>query len=172
MMTSKFSSSKSSYSAKSVSSSKSACSSKNAFSKNERGQSLVELALSMSFMLILLAGVMDFGRAFFTYIALRDAAQEGALYASYSPLDCDWILQRIHETSNTPVDLSSVTSTVTINGAPCSTTATGLVAGQPVVVTLTQGFHLATPFLGSVLGTQAFTLTASIRNSILVNPDN
>jgi len=148
-------------------------SSKSAYSsKSERGQSLVELALSMSFMLILLAGVMDFGRAFFTYIALRDAAQEGALYASYSPLDCDGILQRIHETSNTPVDLSSVTSSVTINGASCSTTATGLVAGQPVVVTLTQGFHLATPFLGSVLGTQAFTLTASIRNSILVNPDN
>ena len=50
--------------------------------KKESGQSLVELALSMTLLLILLAGVVDLGRAFFTYIALRDAAQEGASYAA------------------------------------------------------------------------------------------
>ena len=50
--------------------------------RNESGQSLMELALSMTVLLILLAGVVDLGRAFFTYIALRDAAQEGASYAA------------------------------------------------------------------------------------------
>lgn len=48
----------------------------------EQGQSLVELALSLVLLLTLLAGLVDFGRAFFTYVALRDAAQEGAAYAS------------------------------------------------------------------------------------------
>jgi Flp pilus assembly protein TadG len=53
----------------------------------EQGQSLVELAISLVVLLTLLAGVMDFGRAFFTFVALRDAAQEGAAYASVAAVD-------------------------------------------------------------------------------------
>lgn len=48
----------------------------------EQGQSLIELSLSLVMLLILLAGLVDLGRGFFTYITLRDAAQEGASYAS------------------------------------------------------------------------------------------
>ena len=48
----------------------------------ERGQAIVELATSMVILLTLLAGVVDLGRALFTWITLRDAAQEGASYAS------------------------------------------------------------------------------------------
>ena len=55
---------------------------KNQKARRENGQSLVEMALSMTLLLILLAGVVDLGRAFFTFIALRDAAQEGASYAA------------------------------------------------------------------------------------------
>ena len=55
--------------------------------KNERGQSLVELAISLTVLLYLLSGAVEFGIVFFKYIQLRDAAQEGALYASLYPLD-------------------------------------------------------------------------------------
>ena len=48
----------------------------------ERGQAIVELATSLVILLTLLAGVVDLGRALFTWITLRDAAQEGASYAS------------------------------------------------------------------------------------------
>jgi len=50
--------------------------------EKERGQAIVELSMSLVMMLTLLAGAVDFGRAFFTWITLRDAAQEGASYAS------------------------------------------------------------------------------------------
>ena len=53
--------------------------------KSERGQSLVELSISLLVLLYLLSGAVEFGLAFFQFVQLRDAAQEGALYASMSP---------------------------------------------------------------------------------------
>ena len=52
---------------------------------NERGQSLVELSLMMVLLLIILSGVLDAGRGFFSYIAIQNAAGEGALYAAINP---------------------------------------------------------------------------------------
>jgi Flp pilus assembly protein TadG len=45
-----------------------------------KGQSLVELAISLVILLFLLAGIVEFGLAFFQFVQLRDAAQEGALF--------------------------------------------------------------------------------------------
>jgi len=57
--------------------------------RGENGQSLMELAISLMFIMVLLAGGIDLGRAFFTYSALRDAAQEGAAFASIAPTDAN-----------------------------------------------------------------------------------
>jgi Flp pilus assembly protein TadG len=46
----------------------------------ENGQSMVEFAFGMVILMIILVGIVDLGRAFFTFMALRDAAQEGAVY--------------------------------------------------------------------------------------------
>ena len=66
--------------------------------RHQRGQALVEFALGITFLLILLVGVIDLGRAFFIYISMMDAAQEGAAYGSISPLDVSGIRQRVRET--------------------------------------------------------------------------
>ena len=50
--------------------------------RSEKGQSLVELALIIVFVLIILAGVVDLGRMMYEYLTMRDAAQEGAGYAA------------------------------------------------------------------------------------------
>lgn len=47
----------------------------------EGGQSLVETALMLPILLLLLVGIVDFGRAFYAYIAVTNAAREGARYA-------------------------------------------------------------------------------------------
>ena len=62
---------------------------------SEHGQSMVELALTITILMILLAGVIDMGRAFFTYMAMRDAAQEGAAYGSLNPYDESGIRARV-----------------------------------------------------------------------------
>ena len=50
--------------------------------ERQKGQSLTEFAVGVTFILIMLASGMDLGRAYYSYITVRDAAQEGASYAS------------------------------------------------------------------------------------------
>jgi hypothetical protein len=75
--------------------------------KSERGQSLVELAISLVVILWLLAGAVEFGIAFFQLIQLRDAAQEGALYGSLNPLDTAGIEARVKQASSSPIKLET-----------------------------------------------------------------
>ncbi len=148
---------------------------------NERGQSLVEMAISLMFLLILVAGVVDLGRAFFTYIALRDAAQEGAAYASIardnktSPVSnyCAGIIARAQRTSNTQiVDLIDTTVSVNFNGKDCySAASTDACYGRAVeIVVHYPDFQLTTPFLGTMIGSQSIPITASIVDTVLTPP--
>jgi len=50
-----------------------------------RGQSLVELALLLPFLLVLIVGALEFGRLFFTKIVITNAAREAAYYLSINP---------------------------------------------------------------------------------------
>lgn len=52
---------------------------------DENGQSLVEFSLVLVLMLLMLSAIMDLGRAYFSYIAIQNAAGEGALYAAINP---------------------------------------------------------------------------------------
>jgi Flp pilus assembly protein TadG len=148
---------------------------------NEKGQSLVELAMSLMFLLILVAGVVDLGRAFFTYIALRDAAQEGAAYASVGRTDkgsfdhnyCEDIETRAKATSNTQiVDLSGTTVTVRFNDKLCSSASKADACyGRAVkVIVHYPNFQITTPLLGTILGSQTVPITASIVDTVLTPP--
>src|SRR5512138_2057468 len=53
--------------------------------RSERGQSMVEMALMMTILLVVLSAVIDLGRGFFSFIAIQNAAAEGALYAAINP---------------------------------------------------------------------------------------
>jgi Flp pilus assembly protein TadG len=149
-------------------------------SRGESGQSLVELAISILFLFFLLAGVVDLGRAFFTYIALRDAAQEGAAYASVArnmqtdPRMCTEIVNRTRSASNTQiVDLNNTTIAVVFGGGiPCATSVnTDACMGQQVEVIVTYNdFPLTTPFIGTILGSQTIPITASILDTVLTPP--
>ncbi len=131
---------------------------------NEKGQSLVEFAFSLVFLLILLAGIADLGRALFTYLALRDAAQEGALYASLNPTQTSAIKDRVYNASDHVRDLSSeLIITVSLDGAAC--------AGNGVTVKVTHtNFPITMPFLGTFLGSQRIKISASVSDTILTPP--
>lgn len=130
---------------------------------SESGQSLVEFSFSLVILLVLLAGLADLGRALFTYMALRDAAQEGALYGSFNPTDTSGIRARIGNNSNMLSDLVSaglVSSNVTHDGSPCT--------GEAIMVQVTyQNFPITMPFLGSILGRQAVDISARVTDTIL-----
>lgn len=132
-------------------------------SRSERGQSLVELALTFTILMALIAGVIDFGRAFFTWVALRDAAQEGALYGSTNPTDTTGIEERVRDTSYQPVDMTDPATVVvetTIYGPAC--------LGSPIQLDVTYtDFPITMPFLGTILGSQTLTIHARVTDTIL-----
>lgn len=130
--------------------------------RGERGQSLVELAISLTIILLLLAGAVDFSIAYFSFSAMQDAAQEGALYGSINPTDTAGIITRVRSASTTPVDLSNedlVKVKVNLSGAACE--------GNEIRVKVTYDYPISMPFIGTYIGSQKITLNASVTDTIL-----
>ncbi len=131
-------------------------------SNKQKGQSLVEMAIMLPIMLILLAGLIDFGLAFFSFISLRDAASEGTTYGAIDASNTAGIIQRVRTSSTAPVDLSdttNVTVTVTTDGTPC--------AGEAITVTIVYDYPIITPMIGAFIGGQTIPITASVTGTVL-----
>lgn len=136
----------------------------------ERGQSLMEMAVSVVVIVILLAGIVDLGRAIFTFISLRDAAQEGLTYAAIYPFPCNRIQQRIDDTlDNTPVTYRQVEYYYEGAYHQCAAADVAKVGpGTEVKITVAQtDFPITMPFLGSILGRQNIEIKAVITGSVV-----
>lgn len=68
----------------------------------DTGAALVEFAIVIPILFIMVFGAMDVGRLYFEQVALADAAQEGALYASFEPDDHTKTQTRVLESLNDP----------------------------------------------------------------------
>jgi Flp pilus assembly protein TadG len=130
----------------------------------QRGQSLVELAASLLFLFVMLAGIVDAGQALFARVTLLDAAEEGAMYGSTVPDDIAGIEGRIRDYSIGPVDFSDPTA-VTIQVDHLGTTC----AGELLRVTVSYSHTITTPFLGTILGSQTIPLNG-IAESMIMAP--
>jgi len=137
---------------------------------NERGQSLVELAISIFILVYLLAGAVEFGLAFFQYVQLRDAAQEGALFGSMNPptsagdtAKIGIIETRAKSASNKPIDLMvdpNVTVLVEVTDATyCE--------GGSLKVTVSYPHRIFMPFIPQFIGSPTILLDASVTDTIL-----
>ncbi len=104
----------------------------------EAGQSLLELALVVLILIIIISGIVDLGRVLFYFQAMRDAAQEGAAYASAFPVqfsetvpptvssNCSTIRQRVQ--ANLPNDNLDIEVSFGKDGTyyPCDDTVNAL----------------------------------------------
>ncbi len=102
-------------------------------SRRERGANLVELALILPFLLLLIAAIADFGRAFNSYIVINNAAREGARFGArvdHTDLTDSYIdAAVIQEANNSGLDLTDPSvATITIepawNARPANTPMT------------------------------------------------
>ena len=134
----------------------------------EKGQSLMELALVLIFILILLAGVVDLGRMMFEYLTMRDAAQEGAGYGAVYPSYCGQIKDRTIE--NMPsFDSDKDNLVVLVDGMSCEAAWEGAwvgdlnadknlprpthgCEGNEILVSLTHQFSVTMPLLSAFTG--------------------
>ncbi len=142
---------------------------KDSSNKKQRGQSLVELAISLMFILLLLMGTIDFGLALFAWVTMRDAAQEGAVYGSVKPTDQTGIKNRAIAAASDLFVLAPGDVTVTINGNACegSTGTPPNTTPNTIQVSITRLHPVSTPLVGAIIGSQNITLRAQVTNTIL-----
>lgn len=136
--------------------------------RSETGQSFTEMAISLVFILILLAGIVDLGRMFFVFISLRDAAQEGAVYGSFCPADVAGIQARARSASTNPVNLYDTANIAVVITPDCSDVANAASCntGDGLTVTvISPNFRLTMPFLGGV----NIPLNGRVTDTILTN---
>jgi hypothetical protein len=127
----------------------------------EKGQSLTEFAFGFLVLVLLVSGIVDLGRAFFTYMALNDAVQEGALYGSLNPTNEAGIRSRIQGIAIGPIDMSEVIVQPPEYLGPICT-------GNQIVITATYNFRLTQPLISAIVG-QEFPISATVTDFI-INP--
>ena len=115
---------------------------------NEQGQTLLEFALVISFLLLLVFGIIDFSRLFFGYATMSNGVREGARYATVHPSDNAGIEQAARAMMvviGAPVEVSvSFPDTDSKGNANCRTRRCA------VVVTATSDFPVWTPVLPNI----------------------
>ena len=127
--------------------------------RDERGQGLVEMALIVPVLLLMVAGLVDFGRAFRGYIVVTNAAREGARYASLFPhYEAGIVSATIQAAADVGESLDE--SNVAIDGLGAS-------AGETIRVTVT--YQLST-ILGSIIGASELTISSSTA-MVVFGPD-
>jgi Flp pilus assembly protein TadG len=148
--------------------------------KSERGQSLVELAISMLVLLYLLSGAVEFGLAFFQFVQLRDAAQEGALFGSMNPASGN-IEARVRASSNSPINLAQndpaqpryVAVTITAKDLETGDDLLGAdvvraCEGDAITVRVSFDHQIFMPFIPTLLGGRnTLPLNATVTDTVL-----
>jgi Flp pilus assembly protein TadG len=150
--------------------------SKNKSRSLENGQSLVELAISFPVMLLLLLGTIDFGMALYSFLIIRDAAQEGALYGSFNPNNRVQIESRARNIAPNdtnalfffPVELNNkdvVQISISTSGKDCQGMTHGTI--NTISVSASYKYPMLMPFTEQVIGSRSIPLTATATNVIL-----
>ena len=145
-----------------------------AIRKYESGQSLVELSLILLLLMLLLSGVFDLGRAIFQRFAMQDAAEEGIIYGTSFPTDCNGIRTRIDNNLSNRSLNGGMTILVEIEGdggvyQTCESIPFAQVyAGRELRITVTKDFDVTMPFIGTFIG-QTISLEGNA-NGIILRP--
>ncbi len=137
------------------------------YKRKERGQSLVEFVLILPVLLIILAGMLDLGRLYYAYVAVTDAAAEGATYAAIHPEyaaippedEGNEIVNRAQDASGGLIKIDDRG----LVGIECPDTA----LGEPVTVTVSYTFTLAMPFISAMVPDGVLMLRATATEAIL-----
>lgn len=125
-----------------------------------RGQALVEFALVLPLLALLLVMAIDFGRVFFGWVSLTNAARIGANYAGYTPN----LLTNANERDDYETLIQDAIAGCDLNPADLNDAAYDPVFtdmdgdgkdngwGDHVTVTISCEMHLLTPLAGAIVG--------------------
>ncbi len=120
--------------------------------RSERGAELVEMALVLPILLLLIAGIVDFGFLLHSYQVSTNAAREGARIAMLPGYDADgWdtVKQRVVD-YYTSAGLTQSTDNVTVAPEAIALGGGATAAGVRVSAAYTYNFLLIGPILGII----------------------
>lgn len=126
------------------------------------GQAMAEFVLIVPLLLLLLVVAVDFGRLFATYVAVNNAAREGAVFAGAHPTqvtsadnaDPENVTYRARQEVTNPSDTRFAAVTVaapTCTPAPCPTVL-GTGGGKTIRITVSTPFTFLTPMVSAIVG--------------------
>ena len=145
------------------------------------GQSMVEFALVVPVLLLLLGAAVDLGRLFYSYVAVENAAKEGALVGARSPLcnttglticaDPNNVVWHVNHEAPNLTDGSGnslMTSTVACRkpDGDLVQSITDCLDGYTYQVTVSMPFQLVTPLISSLVPS-SFTLTKEAQATVM-----
>ncbi len=119
--------------------------------RGRRGQATLELALTITMLMLFLMAIFDLGRAVFYYSDLCQAAREGSRYAALLPpnqRDVEVVKMHAQQASLIQVPTSSITVTYS-TGHPLS-----------AEVEMTYRYRPITPLIAAITGQNGFVLWA------------
>jgi Flp pilus assembly protein TadG len=137
---------------------------------NDSGQTLVEMAISLSLLLLLVMGTTDFGYLFSTKVTLQNAVRQGGRYAitgqcitgsggSCSLTRYNSIMQTVQDAALGRLNSSQISITCQDYGGGCPNGAGG--PGDLVTITVTYPYHFMTGLIGAFFPGQSYTITVS-----------
>jgi Flp pilus assembly protein TadG len=141
--------------------------------RDEHGQSLVEFAFMLPILILVLAAAVDLGRAYYTYVAITNAAREGARFGASNPSNTSGVRDRVrNEIQGTSLSIPDGQipspacylyvegSTDYGSGVSCSSAS----SGDYIQVQVNYPFYFITGYvlgLGSVTMSQSATMAIS-----------
>ncbi len=141
--------------------------------RSHLGQSVVEFALIVPVFILLLLMAVDFGRLFFSYVQVTNAAREGAAYAAAAPTDTVGISARaLQETSvqgqagEHPLVVTASCANQAGTAMACSAAPGGTGQGNTVTVKVEEPFGFLTPLMSQFVG-NAFKIGSSSTVAVL-----
>src|SRR5271167_390711 len=137
---------------------------------NDSGQTMVEVAISLSLFLILVLGTIDFGYLYSTKLTLQNAVRQGGRYAITGQCITDGngnctmtrynsILQTVESYSLGLLTSSNITITCTDEGGGCPSGAGG--PGDIVTIKVTYPYNFLSGPIEAFFPGKTYTITVS-----------
>jgi Flp pilus assembly protein TadG len=142
--------------------------------RNDSGQTLVEVAISLSVFLMLVLGTIDFGYMFSTKLTLQNAVRQAGRYAitgrcltnpdgSCQQTRYNSIIQTVEDVSLGLAKPSEIVLTCTPNGGGCPNQAGG--PGDIITITVIHPYNFMSGPIGALLhNTITLTVSSAFQN--------
>jgi len=139
--------------------------------KNERGATLVEFAISATVFLTAMFGVLEFGRAMWAHNALTDAARRGARYATLNTTASSAQVKNVVVFGNPGGTGSPMLNNLSTANVDVSYDGFGLNNGTVSVSITNYQFQLVIPIIGTNITMPSYKTTLTAESAGLTPPN-